>query len=181
MSADAAESEEEMFRSVLASMGMAPDSYDPALPEAMSMYSRRFASELMCDAKDYSEHAARADIEVDDVKLAANLTASRVLALDPRQSIANRIAADVNMKDLVQIMDKESALHKLPKQLYENLLQRNFTYVPGSEAYRETEGTNDGSSSSSSVGNSGFQGLSLQRVESKEKRKYLATVPTFSE
>ena len=73
---------------------------------ALLEVSHRIASELLCDAKDYSEHAEHSDIEVDDVRLAIHLGENRYNGLDPRQEVINKVVKTINNKDLYSSLDK---------------------------------------------------------------------------
>ncbi len=73
---------------------------------ALLEVSHRIASELLCDAKDYSEHAEHSDIEVDDVRLAIHLGENRYNGLDPRQEVINKVVKTINNKDLYNSLDK---------------------------------------------------------------------------
>lgn len=62
-----------MIEHILQSMGIKSSQYNESVVLALSEYARRFAAELICDAKDYSVHANKDEIEPSDVKLAINL------------------------------------------------------------------------------------------------------------
>lgn len=96
-----------------------------------------FASELLCDAKDYADHAERLDIVVEDVKLAVKLSDMRVTGVDPRIQIVNKVASQINSKDLIELLNKDDVSIRYPKSLQDSLLERTYTFVPGSVAYPE--------------------------------------------
>ena len=50
-------SDEAMFSSILKSMGI--QNYDPLVITALNEYARRYAGNLLSDAKDYAKHADR--------------------------------------------------------------------------------------------------------------------------
>ena len=64
-------SESEIFESILKSMGV--EVYEPNVVTALAEYARRFTSELLSDAKDYSNHAGKTDIDSSDIKLSLEL------------------------------------------------------------------------------------------------------------
>ena len=117
-----------MFESILKAMGI--EQYDPQVVEALSEYTRRFTSEILCDAKDYATHAGHPELGADDIKLAMKLHDSRTNAIDPRLKFIYDAHEAINSKPLPHI--PEDRLLRLPES---NLLQRTFTFVPGREAY----------------------------------------------
>jgi transcription initiation factor TFIID subunit 9B len=70
------QSEIEIFESLLKSMGI--DNYDPNVLTALAEYAHRFTKEILCDSKDYSNHAGRSEIEISDLNLAIELMDSRL-------------------------------------------------------------------------------------------------------
>ena len=70
-SSSSALSEDESIQKLLASIGCVD--YDPLVIAAISEYSRRYASELLCDAKDFATHCGREEVDVSDLKLAIQL------------------------------------------------------------------------------------------------------------
>ena len=125
--------EEEIFADILHSMGI--DQYEPQVIQALSEYARRITSELLCDAKDYSNHAQKNDIDNDDMDLAIKLSMHRRSGIAANTEIMNKFARTINSQDLSELIDKERVLIKYPRKLHESLLQRSYTYIPGSQAY----------------------------------------------
>jgi len=132
--------EEEIFIDILHSMGI--DQYEPQVIQALSEYARRITSELLCDAKDYSNHAQKNDIDSDDMDLAIKLSMHRRSGIAANTELMNKFARTINSQDLSEIIDKERVLIKYPRKLHESLLQRSYTYIPGSQAYPDEITTN---------------------------------------
>ena len=133
--------EEEIFIDILHSMGI--DQYEPQVIQALSEYARRITSELLCDAKDYSNHAQKNDIDNDDMDLAIKLSMHRRSGIAANTEIMNKFARTINSQDLSELIDKERVLIKYPRKLHESLLQRSYTYIPGSQAYPDEFTSND--------------------------------------
>ena len=127
--------EQEVFADILGSMDI--DKYDHYVILALSEYAKRITSELLCDAKDYSNHAQKNDIDTDDMDTAIKLSMHKRSGITANTETMNKFARTINSQDLSEIIDKDRVLIKYPRKLHESLLQRSYTYIPGSQAYAE--------------------------------------------
>jgi hypothetical protein len=57
--------------------------------------------------------------------------------VDPRIQVVNKVATQINSKDLVGLLNKDDVSIRYPKSLQDSLLERTYTFVPGSVAYPE--------------------------------------------
>jgi hypothetical protein len=96
-----------------------------------------FVAELLCDAKDYSVHAKKTDIEAQDIKLAIKLNEVKISGVDSSRAVIEEMKNEINKQGLVDFVDPDAVLTRYPP---DGLLQRNYTYVPGSECYGEVSG-----------------------------------------
>jgi hypothetical protein len=108
------------------------NTYDPLVLSALSEYAKRLATDILCDAKDYSSHAGHADIEVSDAKLALKLYDSRIAGVDTRLKHLHDMKNELNSKPLPPI--PSSCRERLFPAEY-NLLNRTYTLISGAEAY----------------------------------------------
>lgn len=164
--------EEEIFAEILHSMGIEQHEYEPQVLLALryyknynfvmkkllllllSEYGRRITSELLCDAKDYSSHAQKSDIDNDDIDLAIKLTMHRRSGIVANSENMNKLARALNGQDLSELIDKDRVLIKYPRKLTESLLQRSYTYIPGNQGYEEFATRNNDNSTLMDVDNS---------------------------
>jgi hypothetical protein len=77
------------------------------------------------------------EITAGDLQLAIKLSDARTIGADPRLNISSEVAATINSQDLTQLLDRENVLIHHPKSLQDSLLQRTYTFVPGSECFPE--------------------------------------------
>eukprot|EP01040_Poterioochromonas_malhamensis_P005287 gene5287-5670_t len=117
---------------ILKSMGI--DQFDPMVPVALNEYARRFVAELLCDAKDYSIHAKKTDLDAEDVKLAIKLSDVKISGVDQSQSVIEEIKAEINKQSLIDFADPNAIMTRYPPDMF---MQRSYTYVPGEDAYKE--------------------------------------------
>ena len=128
--------------------------YDPLVVDAMLEYANRFASELLCDAKDYSAHAGHADIELSDAKMAVAMSDTYFLGPDPREKEAVEKKVKVNKENLATMVDGKiwTRYPKVTEKYMDPttvLLQRTYTLVPSSEVMQtQQQGDQDGENSS---------------------------------
>lgn len=92
-----------------------------------------FASEILCDAKDYAGHAGRQELSAEDIAVALKLYDGHLTGVDQREQVLSELRATTNKKSITDFADS-SVLHHLPSNA---LLQRSHTYIPGLEAYGE--------------------------------------------
>ena len=132
MSSSTTRAEIDAFESMLKMMGV--DNYDTAVITALSEYTRRFASEILTDAKDYSQHAGHSEIDIADIKLAINLLDSRTTGINNKLKCIHEAADDINSRPLPLI----NTDNLLGIQSHD-LLRRTFSFVAGCEAYPEPD------------------------------------------
>ena len=90
--------ENEIFESILKSMDVR--AYDPNVITAIAEYARRFTSDLLCDAKDYSNHAGRSEVDASDIKLALELMDARANGNNNQIKVIQEIAEEINSQPL---------------------------------------------------------------------------------
>lgn len=144
--------DEKSMIDILRSMGI--ENFDPALPAALNEYARRFASEILCDAKDYSVHACRNEINSSDLATALKLCTTHLTGPEQKEQIIIECRNQINKRSLVDLVNQSAVLHHLPEraliQRYETIsaiysfivrylwqLVRSVTYTPWSEAFGE--------------------------------------------
>jgi histone H3/H4 len=161
----------ESFENILSSMGI--DKYDPEVLPALEEFARRFAVDILCDARDYANHAGRSDIDVKDVKLAVKLSGAESATTGELERAVNDAKDQINKIPLGKIIDEtvhsiryaKDRLKRGDTAIYSHaekekvqeildlsdpvtgLLQRTYTLVPGNQAYSEVtvnELENDG-------------------------------------
>lgn len=164
-------SDELICEQVLASMGI--DRYEPRLLNALGQYMRRLTEEVLNDTRKYSMHARKMEINVEDVHTATKLRDPRGFGLDSRIGILE-IQKELNSKPLpLQIPELDD--HRLPAA-GRTFLARNYTFVPGSEAFPETisssssaAANSNSNSKGSSSSSSGFKGAKKSEEQIKIK------------
>jgi len=172
-------SEEEMVLRIMESMGIDTELCEPNVAVALGEYARRFAGELMRDARDYATHAKRSEIEADDIRLAIKMSDSHVTGVDPRLQIINKVADDINRKSLESMLPKENVLIRYPLDLQDSLLQRTFTCVPGTQAYPISDAPRRGQQQGERAtveGSSHTGAVKFQSLEMKNKTAQRKTV-----
>jgi len=133
----------EEVTAILNSMGV--ESADPQVAVALMEYANRVASTLLCDSKDYANHAGHADIEVGDAKTAVAMTDMNIMSQDPREKAIKDVKPHVNAIDLSKAVDDKTFLHRYPKDPTasldptKSLLQRTYTIVPSTEGLEEQQ------------------------------------------
>jgi hypothetical protein len=65
------------------------------------------------------------------------LSDARTIGVDPRLSVSADIATAVNSQDLLALLDHDNILLHYPKSLQDSLLQRTYTFIPGTEGFPE--------------------------------------------
>lgn len=161
--------DEKICEQILASMGI--DQYEPRLLNALGQYMRRLTEEVLNDTRKYSQHARKAEIDVDDVHTTSQLRDPRNFGLDAKIGIIE-IQRELNAKPL-PLPIPEDAHQRLPTG--RTHLARNFTFVPGSEAYPESStSTTDVNKSATSKGqgttsHSGYRGAKKSEEQIKIK------------
>lgn len=126
------------------------DSADPLVATALQEYANRFASSLLCDAKDYANHAGHSDIEVGDAKIAVALADINIMSQDPRERAVTEAKAAINSIDLVKAVDDKTwHRNRYPKDPTSSdptrsLLQRTYTIVPSTEALEQQRQLGEG-------------------------------------
>ena len=134
---------------IMRSMGITE--YDSAVMNAVDEYARKFAAELLCDAKDYASYAGHSEIAVNDITLSLKLSDMRVMGIDPKDTIINTVKDDINKQDLIDLLDPESVQIRYPSK---TLLQQTYNYVPSSDRDKKTSGFDSSSFiKTSGVGN----------------------------
>ena len=121
-----------MFEAILQSMDVA--SYEPLLATALAEYARRYAAELLMTAKDCCLHAGRSRIAEEDIELATELHDGRLNWRDVRERVLSEAKEALNGRAIPPVSD-HTFLHR--SLLRHEFLSRNYTYVPGIEAYPE--------------------------------------------
>lgn len=120
------------FVEIMASMGISD--FDPLVPCALNDYCRRFATELLSDAKDYASYVNRPEITVDDINLGLKLSDTRVMGVDPKDSIIDNVKDGINKQDMTRALDSPSVLTRYPANM---LLNQTQTYAPAWEAHEK--------------------------------------------
>lgn len=126
---------------ILRSMGV--DKFDPLVVSALQEYANRFASELVCDAKDYAAHAGHADVEIADAKAAVSLSSTYFLGPDPREKEALEKKQKVNKEGLASLVDAKiwtryPGVTDKALDPSKALLQRSYTLVPSNQAQQSS-------------------------------------------
>lgn len=141
-------SEEEMFRSIVESMGI--KKYDDALLAALSEYARTFSSDVLCDAKDYATHAKRHGTELTeaDVRLALKMRDANLTVRKESVAQMAKTREVINKRPLPEI--PETPTFTWPEQA--NLLTQFHTYVPSNGVNASSSDTVVGSIDARSSG-----------------------------
>eukprot|EP00603_Paraphysomonas_imperforata_P013942 CAMPEP_0114460006 /NCGR_PEP_ID=MMETSP0104-20121206/5512_1 /TAXON_ID=37642 ORGANISM="Paraphysomonas imperforata, Strain PA2" /NCGR_SAMPLE_ID=MMETSP0104 /ASSEMBLY_ACC=CAM_ASM_000202 /LENGTH=180 /DNA_ID=CAMNT_0001632683 /DNA_START=103 /DNA_END=642 /DNA_ORIENTATION=+ len=135
MSVSANEATKQSVMDILKSMGVTE--YDPAVLVALEEYGRRIATDLLCDAKDFSVHASRKKIDIEDIKLAIMLKDKKKKMASPL--IKAQQDAQINQQELPPFPADGSTINPAN---FPSLQTRPYTFVPGSTAYdNESEAT----------------------------------------
>lgn len=134
---------QEDIEAILKSMGV--ENADALVAPALQEYANRFASSLLCDCKDYANHAGHSDIDVGDAKTAIAMSDTHIMGSDPREKVMLEMQSTVNSLDLAKIADDKSWLIRYPKDVNvldptKSLLQRTYTIVPSTEALKQSGG-----------------------------------------
>ena len=128
------------MEAILQSMGV--ENADPLVAFALQEYANRFASGLLCDSKDYANHAGHIDIDVGDAKTAITMSDIHIMGSDPREKIMIDMQSTVNAIDLAKVVDDKCWLIRYPKDASnseptKSLLQLTYTIVPSTEALQQ--------------------------------------------
>ena len=131
---------QEEIETILKSMGV--ENAEPLVAVALQEYANRFASNLLCDSRDYATHAGHADIEVSDAKMAIAMSDVNILSHDPRQKAVMDVKPVVNKFDLARSVDENAWVHRYPKDPSmvdptKSLMQRTYTLVPSTEVSQQ--------------------------------------------
>lgn len=162
-SSSSSDSSDAVFVEILASMGI--KEYDTLVPVALNDYCRRFASELLCDAKDYASYANRAEITVEDINLALKLSDTRVMGVDPKDTIINNMKNEINKQDMSPL-DAKAAITRYP---IGSLLEQTQTYMPAWEANKNTLSESAASKSSNAAVVAANNNITLETSSGKFK------------
>lgn len=126
-------SEKEVFEIIMKQADTTLDHADPSVIAALGEYARRYASELLLDAKDYANHSGRHDISAEDLKLAIRFHDSQVQGTP---SALSNVRADlINRQPLTEI--PETYTYSWPAD--DHLLVQSHTYVPAAQAQAAIE------------------------------------------
>lgn len=141
-------SEEEMFRSIVESMGI--KKYDEALLAALSEYAHTFSSDILCDAKDYATHARRhgAELTEADVRLALKMRDANVTVRKESVAQMAKTREVINKRPLPEI--PETPTFTWPE--HANLLTQFHTYVPSNGVNASPSNSAVGTIDASSTG-----------------------------
>jgi histone H3/H4 len=122
------------FVEIMASMGISE--FDPLVPCALNDYCRKFATELLGDAKDYASYVDRSEITVDDINLALKLSDTRVMGVDPKDTAIDSLKDKINSQDMTFALDEnqEFLTCRYPQNMF---LEQTQTYAPGWEAHEK--------------------------------------------
>merc|ERR1719228_527013 len=89
------------MRSILKDMGITE--YEPRVVQQMLEFAYRYTTEVLEEAKVYSNHAKKKTIDVEDVKLAVTNRNDRTGRAPPRIDLLNEIARQKNALPLPSI------------------------------------------------------------------------------
>lgn len=102
--------------------------YEPRLPNQMLEFTWKYLSEVLDDARVYSEHAAKPSIDHDDVKLAISMKLARSFTEPPPKELITQIALEKNQIALPSLKPQYGL--RLPPDRY-CMLQPNYRLRPG--------------------------------------------------
>ncbi|GJP33832.1 hypothetical protein CLOM_g18339 [Closterium sp. NIES-68] len=128
--------------SILKSMGV--DDYEPRVVHQLLEFAYRYMTDVLGEARVYSEHAGRSSLEVDDVRLAVQSKVSFSFSQPPPREVLMELARARNSVPIPPITG--SGLFALPPEA-ECLLQPNVQIavpVPGPAARGSHKRQRDG-------------------------------------
>lgn len=120
--------------------------------------------------------------------LSIKLSMHRRSGVAANTEILNKFARTINSQDLSELIDKERVLIKYPRKLHESLLQRSYTYVPGSQAFPDEIGTTNNESNNekqmeidNNNTNKEFKSMPISKISVKERTAINIAVPGFQD
>lgn len=119
------------IEAILHSMGV--EQYDPHVTNVLLELLYRYVSSVLNDARQYSEHADKTNIDADDIKLAIRSRTSFTFTQPPPRDITMRLAAERNSVPLPEIQEKAGLAlppkdFQLTAQNYKVLLNQSPTH-----------------------------------------------------
>eukprot|EP00607_Mallomonas_marina_P011108 CAMPEP_0182424046 /NCGR_PEP_ID=MMETSP1167-20130531/10190_1 /TAXON_ID=2988 /ORGANISM="Mallomonas Sp, Strain CCMP3275" /LENGTH=206 /DNA_ID=CAMNT_0024603545 /DNA_START=140 /DNA_END=760 /DNA_ORIENTATION=- len=166
--------DEQICIELLASMGI--KNYDAVVVRALSQYMRRHAAEILCSAKSYSNMAQKPEIDVLDVIRAIEThDATSAQRLEARGNEMQELQKEINSCPLPSIPDTEEK--RLPSW---GLVARNYSFIPGWEAYPEpkpiiAQTSSEGGRTVTKFARTGSFSSSKKKAEDRITINYLTT------
>lgn len=109
------------IEAILKSMGV--DEFDPRVTHQLLELLYRHVSNILLEARQYSEHADKQAIDADDVRLAINSRSFSAFAQPPPRQVIAQLASERNAIPLPPVQDRQGIL--LPKSTLQ-LARRNY-------------------------------------------------------
>eukprot|EP00741_Cyanophora_paradoxa_P025533 tig00000383_g24639.t1 len=146
----------QVMAQVLKTMGV--ESYDPKVVNQMLDFVYRYVSEVLTDARDYMDHAARQNLELDDVRLAIQSKVNQTFTQPPPKELLMDLARARNGQPMPIIPNKNGFHLPDPKFC---LLSQNWQWdvkkraKTGGEPEKPAAGPSGAGASSSAAVRSG--------------------------
>ncbi|RIA97031.1 transcription initiation factor IID, 31kD subunit-domain-containing protein [Glomus cerebriforme] len=101
--------------------------YEPKVVQQLLEFAHRYTIDVIQDASAYSEHAAKNDIDIDDIKLAIQSRITHSFAPPPRQELLTLLAKERNKEPLPPVSERYGL--RLPPDRH-CLTAVNFQHMP---------------------------------------------------
>ncbi|GES93683.1 transcription initiation factor TFIID subunit 9 [Rhizophagus clarus] len=103
------------------------EDYEPKVVQQLLEFAHRYTVDVIQDASAYAEHAAKNDIDIDDVKLAIQGRITHSFTSPPRQEFLAQLAKERNREPLPPVPEKYGL--RLPPDRH-CLTAVNFQLIP---------------------------------------------------
>ncbi|PWZ56875.1 Transcription initiation factor TFIID subunit 9 [Zea mays] len=138
-----------VVRELLRSMGLGEGEYEPRVVHQFLDLAYRYVGDVLGDAQVYADHAGKAQIDADDVRLAIQAKVNFSFSQPPPREVLLELARSRNRMPLPKSIAPPGSIPLPPEQ--DTLLAQNYQLLPPLKPppqYEETEDENEESNPS---------------------------------
>ncbi|CAL4914844.1 unnamed protein product [Urochloa decumbens] len=132
-----------VVRELLRSMGLSEGEYEPRVVHQFLDLAYRYVGDVLGDAQVYADHAGKAQIDADDVRLAIQAKVNFSFSQPPPREVLLELARNRNRIPLPKSIAPPGSIPLPPEQ--DTLLAQNYQLLPPLKPPPQVEETEDDS------------------------------------
>ncbi|KAF8698728.1 hypothetical protein HU200_034981 [Digitaria exilis] len=132
-----------VVRELLRSMGLGEGEYEPRVVHQFLDLAYRYVGDVLGDAQVYADHAGKAQIDADDVRLAIQAKVNFSFSQPPPREVLLELARNRNRIPLPKSIAPPGSIPLPPEQ--DTLLAQNYQLLPPLKPPTQVEETEDDS------------------------------------